>query len=63
MNAAMLNNNIRIFTGNANPELAAKICQQLSLSLGEALPRPKTGAPWWRPPACPPARTRSVPPW
>ena len=37
MNAAMLGNNIRIFTGNANPELAAKICQQLSLSLGEAL--------------------------
>ena len=37
MNAAMLNNNIRIFTGNSNPELAAKICEQLSLSLGEAL--------------------------
>ena len=37
MNAAMLSNNIRIFTGNANPELAQKICEQLSLSLGEAL--------------------------
>ena len=37
MNAAMLHNNIRIFTGNANPELAQKICDQLSLSLGEAL--------------------------
>jgi ribose-phosphate pyrophosphokinase len=37
MNAAMLNNNIRIFTGNANPELAQKICEQLSLTLGEAL--------------------------
>ncbi len=37
MNAAMLNNNIRILTGNANPELAKKICEQLSLPLGEAL--------------------------
>ncbi len=37
MNAAALNNNIRIFTGNANPELARKICDQLSLTLGQAL--------------------------
>jgi len=37
MNAAMLSNNIRIFTGNANPELAQKICQQLSQPLGQAL--------------------------
>jgi ribose-phosphate pyrophosphokinase len=33
----MLNNNIRIFTGNANPELAQKICTHLSLPLGQAL--------------------------
>jgi ribose-phosphate pyrophosphokinase len=33
----MLNNNIRIFTGNANPELARKICDHLSLPLGQAL--------------------------
>ncbi|MEW6387632.1 MAG: ribose-phosphate pyrophosphokinase [Thermodesulfobacteriota bacterium] len=33
----MLNNNIRIFTGNANPELAQKICAHLSLPLGQAL--------------------------
>jgi ribose-phosphate pyrophosphokinase len=37
MNAAATNNNIRIFTGNANPELARKICDQLSMTLGEAL--------------------------
>src|SRR4030042_4735959 len=37
MNPAMSNNNIRIFTGNANPELARKICDYLSLSLGQAL--------------------------
>ena len=37
MNAAMLNNNIRILTGNANPELARNICEHLSLPLGEAL--------------------------
>lgn len=37
MNAAALNNNIRIFTGNANPELARKICDHLSIPLGEAL--------------------------
>lgn len=36
MNAA-LNNSIRIFTGNANPELARKICEHLELPLGEAL--------------------------
>src|SRR4030042_5812294 len=33
----MLNNNIRIFTGNANPELAQKICTHLSRPLGQAL--------------------------
>jgi ribose-phosphate pyrophosphokinase len=33
----MLNNNIRIFTGNANPELARKICDHLSLPMGQAL--------------------------
>jgi len=33
----MLNNNIRIFTGSANPELARKICDHLSLPLGQAL--------------------------
>ena len=33
----MLNNNILIFTGNANPELAQKICTHLSLPLGQAL--------------------------
>ena len=37
MNAAMLNNNIRILTGNANPELARNICEHLSRPLGEAL--------------------------
>ena len=37
MNAAMLNNDLRILTGNANPELARNICEHLSLSLGEAL--------------------------
>ena len=37
MNAAMTNNNIRILTGNSNPELVSKICEQLSLPLGEAL--------------------------
>jgi ribose-phosphate pyrophosphokinase len=37
MNAAVLQNNIRIFTGNANPELAQQICDQLSLPLGQAL--------------------------
>jgi ribose-phosphate pyrophosphokinase len=36
MNAA-LNNNLRIFTGNATPELADKICGHLSLPLGQAL--------------------------
>ena len=36
MNAA-LNNNIRIFTGNSVPELAHKICDHLSLPLGQAL--------------------------
>jgi ribose-phosphate pyrophosphokinase len=37
MNAAMLNNDLRILTGNANPELARNICEHLSLPLGEAL--------------------------
>ncbi|HEX9882731.1 MAG TPA: ribose-phosphate pyrophosphokinase [Desulfobaccales bacterium] len=37
MNAAATNNNIRILTGNANPELARKICDHLSLPLGQAL--------------------------
>ncbi|MHB8069984.1 MAG: ribose-phosphate pyrophosphokinase [Desulfobaccales bacterium] len=37
MNAAALNNNIRVFTGNANPELARKICDGLSTTLGQAL--------------------------
>ena len=37
MNAAMLNSDIRILTGNANPELARNICEHLSLRLGEAL--------------------------
>jgi ribose-phosphate pyrophosphokinase len=37
MNAAAINNSIRIFSGNANPELAQKICDQLSLTLGQAL--------------------------
>jgi len=36
MNAA-LNNNIRIFTGNSIPELAHKICDHLSLPLGQAM--------------------------
>ncbi len=36
MNAA-LNNNIRIFTGNSTPELAHKICDHLSLPLGQAM--------------------------
>ena len=30
-------NNARIFTGNANPELAQKICSYLDVSLGQAL--------------------------
>jgi ribose-phosphate pyrophosphokinase len=34
---AALNNNIRIFTGNSVPELAHKICNHLSLPLGQAL--------------------------
>lgn len=37
MNPAALNNNIRIFTGNANPEMAHKICDHLGLTLGQAL--------------------------
>ncbi len=37
MNAAMLNNNIRVLAGNANPDLAKKICEHLSLPLGDAL--------------------------
>ena len=34
---ATLNNDIRIFTGNSTPELAHKICDHLSLPLGQAL--------------------------
>ena len=34
---AALNDNIRIFTGNSIPELAHKICDHLSLPLGQAL--------------------------
>ena len=34
---AALNNNIRIFTGNSVPELAHKICDHLSLPLGQAI--------------------------
>ncbi|MBU4233618.1 MAG: ribose-phosphate pyrophosphokinase-like domain-containing protein, partial [Desulfobacterales bacterium] len=34
---AALNNNIRIFTGNSTRELAHKICDHLSLPLGEAI--------------------------
>jgi len=37
MNAAALNNSTRVFTGNANPELAQKICDHLSMPLGQAL--------------------------
>ena len=37
MNAAATNNNIRILTGNANPELARKICDPPPLPLGQAL--------------------------
>jgi ribose-phosphate pyrophosphokinase len=37
MKGAKLKNHIRIFTGNANPELAGIICEQLSLPLGKAL--------------------------
>ncbi len=33
----MMNHGPRIFTGNANPELAQKICQELDLPLGQAL--------------------------
>lgn len=33
----MVNNSLRIFTGNANPELAQKICGQLEIPLGQAL--------------------------
>ena len=32
----MLNNNLKIFTGNANPELAQKICTRLDVELGKA---------------------------
>ncbi len=37
MIAAATNNNIHILTGNANSELAQKICDHLSLPLGQAL--------------------------
>src|SRR4030043_109634 len=37
MSAAAVNNTIRILTGNANPELARKICDHLSQPLGQAL--------------------------
>jgi ribose-phosphate pyrophosphokinase len=33
----MANDGLRIFTGNANPELARKICSHLDLPLGQAL--------------------------
>ena len=33
----MSNNDLRVFTGNANPELARKICGDLDIPLGEAL--------------------------
>src|SRR5512143_3648944 len=33
----MPNDSLRIFTGNANPELAQKICGRLDLPLGQAL--------------------------
>jgi len=33
----MVNNDIRIFTGNANPELAQKICDHLEMPLGKAV--------------------------
>src|SRR5512143_1068109 len=33
----MPNDSLRIFTGNANPELAQKICDHLSLPLGQAM--------------------------
>jgi ribose-phosphate pyrophosphokinase len=33
----MINNDIRIFTGNANPELAQKICSHLQAPLGKAV--------------------------
>lgn len=33
----MLNNDLRIFTGNANPDLAQKICEHLEVPLGQAL--------------------------
>ncbi len=33
----MLNNDLRLFTGNANPELAQKICLELGVPLGQAL--------------------------
>jgi ribose-phosphate pyrophosphokinase len=33
----MLNNNFRIFTGTANPELAHRICGHLDIPLGQAL--------------------------
>ena len=32
----MLNNDLRVFTGNANPELAQKICDHLDIALGRA---------------------------
>uniref|UniRef100_A0A7C5EM88 Ribose-phosphate pyrophosphokinase n=1 Tax=Desulfobacca acetoxidans TaxID=60893 RepID=A0A7C5EM88_9BACT len=32
-----MNNDLRIFTGNANPDLAQKICEHLEVPLGQAL--------------------------
>ncbi|MEK6728582.1 MAG: ribose-phosphate pyrophosphokinase-like domain-containing protein, partial [Planctomycetota bacterium] len=29
-------NDLKIFTGNANPDLAKKICEHLSIRLGDA---------------------------
>lgn len=37
MNLASVNNNTRVFTGNANPELARKICEHLDMPLGQAM--------------------------
>ncbi len=33
----MVNNDIRVFTGNANPDLARKICDHLQMPLGQAV--------------------------
>ena len=33
----MVNNDLRLFTGNSNPELAQKICDHLKISLSRAM--------------------------